>query len=357
MTTSTLAILRHARTTSETVAAVDHLLSLGYSIARARRAARPALDVVDGALAALSLADQEAAETAAHSVMESTVRTERPLAWRLLRAECIRDIAEATWTACACEACIGDDFVACLASQVHDRCERVVVIARADLARSDEPREYEVRDEGATWEITSSPSEIDADVEASVRDGDWGADGAWVWSGGVSCEIDGYSEMHSVEFVAALPDCTEAEHDWQSPHSVLGGCDSNPGVWGNGGGVVIKEVCSHCGIYQLTDTAASDGSGGTFRAVSYRDADDASLAWVNRRVLAADVKALESCSYELAPHQLHDRVYTTRVDESDYPTEQQQDAELAEIRATLPAGWEAEWHGRRSDCRVVVRRI
>jgi hypothetical protein len=83
-------------------------------------------------------------------------------------------------------------------------------------------------------------------------------------------------------FDAKEPECTDDEHDWQAPYSVLGGIRENPGVWGHGGGVIIREVCAHCGAYRETDTWAQDPSTGAqgLRSVRYEPADDASLAWI-----------------------------------------------------------------------------
>lgn len=83
------------------------------------------------------------------------------------------------------------------------------------------------------------------------------------------------------------PDCVRGrdDHEWASPHDVLGGVAENPGVWGHGGGVVIREVCRHCGAYRETDTWAQDPGTGQqgLTSVSYEDADEASLAYVLAR--------------------------------------------------------------------------
>lgn len=79
------------------------------------------------------------------------------------------------------------------------------------------------------------------------------------------------------------PECDDEEgHDWQSPHSVLGGLESNPGVQGHGGGVIIREVCACCGAYRITDTWAQRPDTGEqgLRSVEYREADSDSLPWV-----------------------------------------------------------------------------
>lgn len=60
------------------------------------------------------------------------------------------------------------------------------------------------------------------------------------------------------------PDCPDHdEHDWQSPHAIVGGIAENPGVHGSGGGVVISECCMHCGCRRTTDTWATDPTNGT----------------------------------------------------------------------------------------------
>lgn len=73
------------------------------------------------------------------------------------------------------------------------------------------------------------------------------------------------------------PVCADREtHDWHSPYSVLGGDRANPGVWGHGGGVIVREVCRHCGTYRLTDTWAQRMDTGEqgLTTVSYAGADD-----------------------------------------------------------------------------------
>lgn len=96
---------------------------------------------------------------------------------------------------------------------------------------------------------------------------------------------DGQSYDCSAEVTAEEPDCDEAEddeHDWQSPYEVLGGLKENPGVWGSGHGQVkITVVCAKCGIYRTTDYGATQSSNGQqMTRVDYREADEASEAWV-----------------------------------------------------------------------------
>lgn len=132
-------------------------------------------------------------------------------------------------------------------------------------------------------------------AEQYVADGDWGDvdSTAWIevvtWRDGVDADGDIVhidEESHSVTIEAQEPECEAGhEHDWRSPHSVVGGIEDNPGVWGHGGGVIITEVCAHCGAYRETDTWAQNPANGVqgLRSVEYREADEDSLAWVSRR--------------------------------------------------------------------------
>ena len=55
------------------------------------------------------------------------------------------------------------------------------------------------------------------------------------------------------------PPCEmDEDHEWTSPWRIVGGLKENPGVWGNGGGVRITEVCQKCGCGKNTDTWATD---------------------------------------------------------------------------------------------------
>ena len=152
----------------------------------------------------------------------------------------------------------------------------------------DHDRVYEIRDSNGWWKITSRPSTLHSDVEVSVRDGDWSELGeTWWWSGRVSCEEDGTDESvgpYAIE--PGVPRCRKGkEHDWQSPHEVVGGITENPGVQGHGGGVLITEVCAHCGRYRHTDTWAQCSQTGRqgLTSICYADADQDSLDWIARR--------------------------------------------------------------------------
>lgn len=76
----------------------------------------------------------------------------------------------------------------------------------------------------------------------------------------------------------------DRDHDWQSPHEIVGGLEENPGVGpSDHGGVVAKAVCSHCGMYRVTDTGATDHTGQRYTRVTYEDPDEESLTWIEEK--------------------------------------------------------------------------
>jgi hypothetical protein len=81
--------------------------------------------------------------------------------------------------------------------------------------------------------------------------------------------------VHEKTITAAVhpkePECEdESSHDWQSPHEIVGGIESNPGVWGHGGGVMVTEVCMNCRCGKHTDTWAQDPESGEQGLTSIR---------------------------------------------------------------------------------------
>ena len=108
-----------------------------------------------------------------------------------------------------------------------------------------------------------------------VDDGDWNVAGTkWIriqtWRRGLVLDTDGdiieivaHHDSHLIEIAPEEPSCEGVlDHDWQTPHDIVGGCEQNPGVWGHGGGVIIEEVCQHCGCGRTTDTWAQDSDTG-----------------------------------------------------------------------------------------------
>lgn len=124
-------------------------------------------------------------------------------------------------------------------------------------------------------------------AETYVAEGDWDTPGflkIHTWREGV----DGgrYDEdRHTIELPSTVVPCIDGhEHAWIAPVEVVGGIVDNPGVYGNGGGVVITRICRHCGAYQRTDTWAQDPETGEqgLTAVTYSPADARSKEWIER---------------------------------------------------------------------------
>lgn len=182
-------------------------------------------------------------------------------------------------------------YVAMLAADkaVSDA-EAAVEVAREALRQSDEESVYSYSlsdDCGAETTITaSSPREAHKEAKRWVEGGSWGSRKSTIW---VDVRIegeDGYESQITVTLDPEEPACqplseeaearrsdsdSEEGHRWRSPHSIVGGCESNPGVWGSGGGVVYHEVCTRCGAGKTTDTWATRPDTGEqgLRSVAY----------------------------------------------------------------------------------------
>ena len=126
------------------------------------------------------------------------------------------------------------------------------------------------------WEFNIEADNLDEArelAENEIEAGDYGcAEDKTVF---VSYNI--YKDSHledsfTVSIYPEEPDCIEGRirHRWESPQW-LGGCDENPGVWGHGGGVIITEVCRHCGCKKMTDTWAQNPTTGEqgLESISY----------------------------------------------------------------------------------------
>lgn len=127
-------------------------------------------------------------------------------------------------------------------------------------------------------------------AQAYVDGGDWNDPKkttwihVWTWPAG---EPDSREEV-IITVDPKAPACAQEEHNWCSPIEVVGGIKQNPGVWGpvwgSGGGVIMKEVCEHCGLGRVTDTWAQDPDGGRqgLTSIHYTDALlDLWRAWKN----------------------------------------------------------------------------
>lgn len=128
-----------------------------------------------------------------------------------------------------------------------------------------------------------------------VRTGDWGERDAtkwldvWAWRVAYvwnaadetwdSVILD--REKHTITLDPVEPDCDGKTHNWLS-------CDTWPTA--HGGGVIDKDVCTHCGMYRVRNTWAQRPDTGEqgLESISYEPADDDSLALVEERQRAAD---------------------------------------------------------------------
>ena len=91
-------LLREARSTGQSIAAVDALLQLGYDLARAERACLPYVGAVERAYRLLSLADQEAAAKAALDAAIGIEIDVCAIVWEYLQIAVAWQIAEAMKT-------------------------------------------------------------------------------------------------------------------------------------------------------------------------------------------------------------------------------------------------------------------
>ena len=82
-----------------------------------------------------------------------------------------------------------------------------------------------------------------------------------------------------------LPECEAAEdgeHDWRSPHSLVGGLRENPGVWSGGGTIMQnKSVCRCCGCYKTeTDKGSQCHESEAKVVIEIEPRDEASESWL-----------------------------------------------------------------------------
>ena len=223
------------------------------------------------------------------------VESATPLADAFAAAVAAAAVAEHAWyddDTSEDDACIGEHGPDCrhptlVATRAADA---AVEAARAAWCASDERRTYVIRyddSSGVKSEVTCAPSEIDAAVEDEVRSGDWCDDGTVTYVDvKVTCD-DGTDDCQTIVIQPEAPSCADGhEHDWHSPHEVVGGSTDNPGVQGHGGGVLIHEVCRHCGAHRHTDTWAQRRDTGEqgFREVTYSEPDEESLSWASAAV-------------------------------------------------------------------------
>jgi hypothetical protein len=154
-----------------------------------------------------------------------------------------------------------------------------------ELAESEEVKPYRLCEDGIDYKTIFAASIEKAMEYASANIGSYNLSGGTIW---IYLMVKGLltdeEDADSVELSPPEPECSEGEHSWHAPYSVVGGIKENPGVWGHGGGVIIREACKHCGAYRITDTWAQDETTGRqgLTSTAYQAADENSLAWVLR---------------------------------------------------------------------------
>lgn len=164
--------------------------------------------------------------------------------------------------------------------------------AEIALMDSDEPREYTLNDgHGGEDTCFCSPSEIEEEWRDWMSNGEWGDDSETTWVSGWATDEFDRTHHYTYTIEPTEPECTEGDHKWRTPYSVVGGLKENPGVYGHGGGARGTEVCCHCGLYRIWDSWAQDPATGKqgLSSTEYREADDASLDYV-WRCLANDAE-------------------------------------------------------------------
>jgi hypothetical protein len=136
-----------------------------------------------------------------------------------------------------------------------------------------------------------------ADDDAALAYGEkWLREGDWNRSETIFLEAEVVQLQDDGEFKETLghvrvtlspeePKCSAGSHDWCSPYELVGGMKENPGVFSNGGGVRIREVCKHCGVSRVTDTWATNRCDGTqgHETVEYFPAGEEELEWVEQQ--------------------------------------------------------------------------
>jgi hypothetical protein len=177
--------------------------------------------------------------------------------------------------------------------------EAELAAAREALIGSNEPRQWDLAESGYQYEtVTARTAEeaLDIAVGNVARANYADCEGTLYIDVSAYCEETGEESWDTVTLEPEEPECAEGEeHDWRSPYSVLGGLKENPGVWGHGGGAIIKEVCRLCGWYRTTDTWAQRPDTGEqgLTEVSYAEPDEDSLAYVERKFLDLAEEILE----------------------------------------------------------------
>ena len=132
---------------------------------------------------------------------------------------------------------------------------------------------------GESMEFSGETTPGDA-AQEYVDDGDWVEDTQTryfrvsTWRQGVSAsgEIRDVNRIQNDILLEAQPPTSDEcgdDHKWVAHYDIVGGIRDNPGVWYNGGGLTMTEVCTGCGMGRHIDTWADDGYGGYYTHEEY----------------------------------------------------------------------------------------
>jgi hypothetical protein len=118
---------------------------------------------------------------------------------------------------------------------------------------------YILRSDGIDEVIEAETMEVAREeAEYWVLGGGYDASEGTVWVDTQIVSTDGeVLETVTTTVNPSEPKCIPGwTHEWAAPHWLVGGIECNPGVWGHGGGVIIREACLRCGCQRTTDTWA-----------------------------------------------------------------------------------------------------
>jgi hypothetical protein len=204
------------------------------------------------------------------------------------------------------------------------------IAASLDLDTADESRSQHESWDGLAvvlpgWIADDGNAEVDYPDAASgleaareyVESGDWGEveSTQWVtvyaWRVALARDEDGDivdvtldRDSHSIGIDPEEPECPCADrHKWSDDHSLVGGCESNPGCFARGGGAICHYVCVYCGLERRDNSWAQNPETGEqgLDSVSYEedmvDADGLAHHW--RGQLAALQAAVDDDGLDL----------------------------------------------------------
>jgi len=159
---------------------------------------------------------------------------------------------------------------------MDDQISEVLVSLDMESAKIEAMRSWQ----SGSWEGHSHIDVVIHEITTVTTDEDGGEDGDETTETTGSQTICVEVGEADLEPVCAVSD----EHDWCQPHSVVGGLDSNPGVWSGGGTALdLRSVCSCCGMYRDTHLAGSQRNPGEdAETTTYLVADEVSLRWIAR---------------------------------------------------------------------------